>query len=92
MGNLFRPRVPEGVLGLSAPAFGFLAPAGTPKEVVSRLNAEFNAALKQPDLQKKLGDQGADPAGGTADQFAALIKDDIVRWGKVVKQSGARID
>jgi tripartite-type tricarboxylate transporter receptor subunit TctC len=72
--------------------FGFLAPAGTPKDVVARLNAEFNKALKQPDLQKKLGDQGADPAGGTPEQFAALIKDDIVRWGKVVKQSGARVD
>ena len=91
------PQVPtineSGYSGFDAVTwFGFLAPAGTPKEVVSRLNAEFNAALKQPDLQKKLGDQGADPAGGTADQFAALIKDDIVRWGKVVKQSGARVD
>lgn len=72
--------------------FGFLAPAGTPKDVIARLNSEFNKALKQPDLQKKLGDQGADPVGGTAEQFAALIKDDIGRWGQVVKQSGAKID
>lgn len=72
--------------------FGFLAPAGTPKDVVAKLNSEFNKALKQPDLQKKLGDQGADAVGGTPEQFAALIKDDIVRWGKVVKQSGAHVD
>ncbi|HXF47336.1 MAG TPA: tripartite tricarboxylate transporter substrate binding protein [Burkholderiaceae bacterium] len=72
--------------------FGFLAPAGTPKEIVAKLNAEFNKALQQPDLRKKLADQGAEPVGGTAEQFAALIRDDIVRWGKVVKESGARID
>ena len=72
--------------------FGFLAPAGTPREVVARLNAEFNKALKEPEMRKKLAAEGADPVGGTPEQFAALIKDDIVRWGKVVKESGARID
>jgi tripartite-type tricarboxylate transporter receptor subunit TctC len=72
--------------------FGFLAPAGTPKDVVARLNTEFNKALQQPDLVKKLGDEGAEVQGGTAEQFAALIKSDIVRWGKTVKESGARID
>ncbi len=72
--------------------FGILAPAGTPKEVVSRLNAEFNKALQLPDLRKKLGDEGADAAGGSSEQFAALIKDDMVRWGKVVKESGAKVD
>lgn len=91
------PQVPSinesGFKGFDAVTwFGFLAPAGTPKDVLSKLNTEFNAALKQPDLRKKLGDQGADPAGGTAEEFAALIKDDLVRWGQVVKQSGARID
>jgi tripartite-type tricarboxylate transporter receptor subunit TctC len=72
--------------------FGLLAPAGTPKDVVARLNAEFNKALQQPELRKKLGDEGADAAGGTPEQFAALIKDEATRWGKVVKESGARID
>ncbi len=72
--------------------FGLLAPAGTPKEVVERLNAEFNKALKQPELAKRLGDEGADVAGGTPEQFAALIRDDIPRWGKVVRESGAKVD
>jgi tripartite-type tricarboxylate transporter receptor subunit TctC len=72
--------------------FGFLAPAGTPKDVVTKLNTEFNKALQQPDLRKKLGDEGADAVGGTPEQFAALIKEEIPRWGKVVKDSGARID
>lgn len=72
--------------------FGLLAPAGTPKDVIAKLNAEFNKALQNPELRKKLGDEGADPAGGTAEQFAALIKDEIPRWGKVVKDSGAKVD
>lgn len=72
--------------------FGLLAPAGTPKEVVAKINAEFNKALKQTELAKRLGDEGADPLGGTPEQFAALIKDDIPRWGRVVKESGARVD
>lgn len=72
--------------------FGLLAPAGTPKDVIAKLNAEFNKALQQPELAKRLGDEGADPAGGTPEQFAALIKAEIPRWGKVVKESGARID
>jgi tripartite-type tricarboxylate transporter receptor subunit TctC len=72
--------------------FGLLAPAGTPKDVVAKLNAEFNKALKEPELAKRLGDEGADAAGGTPEQFAALIRDEIPRWGKVVKESGARID
>ena len=59
---------------------------------IAKLNAEFNKALQQPELRKRLGDEGADPAGGTPEQFAALIKDDIPRWGKVVKESGAKVD
>nr|WP_316639713.1 tripartite tricarboxylate transporter substrate binding protein [uncultured Roseateles sp.] len=72
--------------------FGFLAPAGTPKEIVTRLNAEFNKALLQADLRKRLGDEGADPLGGTPEQFAELIRDDFVRWGRTVKESGVRLD
>lgn len=72
--------------------FGFLAPAGTPKEIVTRLNAEFNKALQQPDLRKRLGEEGADPMGGTPEQFAELIREDIARWGKTVKESGVHLD
>jgi tripartite-type tricarboxylate transporter receptor subunit TctC len=91
------PQVPtineSGFSGFDAVTwFGLLAPAGTPKEVVTRLNAEFNKALQNPELRQKLGNEGADPAGGTPEQFAALIKDDIPRWGRVVKESGARVD
>ena len=72
--------------------FGVLGPANMPKDVVAKLNADFNKALKDADLQKKLSDQGADVAGSTPEQFATLIKDDIARWSKVVKESGAKVD
>jgi tripartite-type tricarboxylate transporter receptor subunit TctC len=91
------PNVPtineSGYKGFNAVTwFGLLAPAGTPKDIVARLNAEFNKALQQPALRKRLGDEGADPAGGTPEQFASLIKDDIPRWGRIVKDSGAKVD
>ncbi|WP_337877946.1 tripartite tricarboxylate transporter substrate binding protein [Caldimonas sp.] len=72
--------------------FGLLAPAGTPKEIITRLNAEFNKALQVPELKKRLSDEGADPVGGTPEQFAALIKDEIPRWGRIIVESGAKVD
>jgi tripartite-type tricarboxylate transporter receptor subunit TctC len=72
--------------------WGFLAPTGTPKDIVERLNTEFNKALQAPDLRKRLADGGADPLGGTPEQFAELIRSDIVTWGKTVKESGAQLD
>lgn len=72
--------------------FGILGPAKLPKDVVMKFNADINKALKDPDLAKKLGDQGADVSGTAPDKFATLIRDDIARWGKVVKESGAKVD
>jgi tripartite-type tricarboxylate transporter receptor subunit TctC len=72
--------------------FGILGPANLPKDVVAKLNADINKALKDPELEKKLGAQGADVAGSTPEQFSKLIHDDIARWGKIVKDSGAKID
>jgi tripartite-type tricarboxylate transporter receptor subunit TctC len=72
--------------------FGLLGPAGMPRDAVAKVNAEFNKALKLPDVAKRLASEGADPAGGTPEQFGALIKEEIPRWGKVVKDSGAKVD
>ncbi|HET6828610.1 MAG TPA: tripartite tricarboxylate transporter substrate binding protein [Ramlibacter sp.] len=72
--------------------FGILGPAKLPKDVVAKFNADINKALKDAELKKKLGDQGADVAGGTPEQFGKLIRDEAERWGKVVKESGAKID
>jgi tripartite-type tricarboxylate transporter receptor subunit TctC len=67
---------------------GFLAPAGTPKAVIARLNAEINAALKLPEVRAKLELAGVDIQGGTPEEYAALIKSDLAKWGKVVKDAG----
>jgi tripartite-type tricarboxylate transporter receptor subunit TctC len=72
--------------------FGIAGPANLPKEIVAKLNADINKALQAADLQKKLGDQGADVAGSTPDQFGKLIRDDMARWGKLVKESGAKVE
>ncbi|MEO8389367.1 MAG: tripartite tricarboxylate transporter substrate binding protein [Polaromonas sp.] len=91
------PQVPtvaeSGYKGFDAVTwFGIVGPAALPKEITKRLNAEINKALQAPDLQKKLGDQGAHIAGSTSEKFATLIREDIARWSKVVKESGAKID
>lgn len=91
------PQVPtvaeSGYKGFEAVTwFGILGPANLPKDVVAKFNADIQKALADAQLQKKLGDQGADVAGSSADQFGKLIRDDIVRWGRIVKESGAKVD
>jgi tripartite-type tricarboxylate transporter receptor subunit TctC len=88
------PTVAEsGVRGFEAATwFGFVAPAGTPPEIVNRLNAEIAKALQAADVRKKLSDQGADLMSGSPEQFGQLIKTDIARWAPVVKESGAKAD
>ena len=83
----------EGLKGFDATSwFGLLAPAGTPKEIIAKLNAASVAALATPDMRERLAAQGADPIGNSPDQFAAFIKAEIVKWAKIVKASGARVD
>jgi len=72
--------------------FGLLGPANLPRDIVAALNTETNKALKAEDLKKKLGDQGVDIMGGSAESFGKLIREDIAKWGKVVKESGAKVD
>jgi tripartite-type tricarboxylate transporter receptor subunit TctC len=85
------PTIAEaGVSGYEATSwFGLLAPAKTPAPVVAKLNASILKALADPDVKKKLLEQGAEPAGETPTQFAAFIASETVKWGKIVKQSGA---
>lgn len=85
--------VEQGYTGYEAsPWFGLVAPAGTPKAVIDRLQAEVNAALRQPDVVSRLTELGAEPAGGTPREFAALIKADAERLGRVIKEAGVRLD
>ena len=67
---------------------GFLAPAGTPKAIIARLNAEINAALKLTDVRAKLESAGIEIKGGAPQDYAALIQSDLAKWGKVIKEAG----
>jgi tripartite-type tricarboxylate transporter receptor subunit TctC len=72
--------------------FGLLAPAGTPPDVVSRLQAETATALKSPALRERMLSQGAIPSGMSSAAFARLIGTETRKWAKVVKASGARAE
>jgi len=72
--------------------FGVLAPAGTPASIVQQLNKAINEALKQPEVAEKLRSEGGDVLGGTPEQFDQLLRAEVPRWGKIVKDSGASLD
>ena len=82
-----------GVPGYEATAwFGILAPKGVPRNVAMRINGEVNKALAQPDVKEKLAQQGAVATPMTPEQFGAFIHNEVVKWGKVVKASGAKVE
>jgi tripartite-type tricarboxylate transporter receptor subunit TctC len=64
------------------------APAGTPKDVVQRLNAEVNKAIADPELRRNLGEQGVEFTGGTAEQAESFVRAEIERWAKIIKTRG----
>jgi tripartite-type tricarboxylate transporter receptor subunit TctC len=68
--------------------FGLLAPAATPREIVSRLHAETVRALQAADVKSRLSADGADPVGSTPEEFAAFLRSETAKWAKVVKQAG----
>jgi tripartite-type tricarboxylate transporter receptor subunit TctC len=72
--------------------FGLLAPAGTPAAVIGKLNSAIVKVLAQPDVRKRISDQGAEVYSETPEQFAAFIQAEGIKWGKVVRDSGASLD
>jgi len=87
------PTIAEaGVPGYEAGAwFGLLAPAGTPKPIVAQLSAESARILKLPDISKRISELGAEPVGSTPEQFAELIKTEIAKWAKVIKDANVEL-
>jgi tripartite-type tricarboxylate transporter receptor subunit TctC len=83
------PTIAESLPGYDAATWGgILAPAGTPKPVVLKLNAAMNAALKQEDVRSRLTGAGVEIQGGTPEQFGEVIKAEVDKWGRIVKAAG----
>ena len=87
------PTIGETIKGFgSTPWYGLFAPAGTPKALVAQLQAEVAKALDTADVRTKLGGVGCEPFKSNSEQFAALIKEDLPKWARIVKESGATVD
>ena len=87
------PTIGETIKGFGAtPWYGMFAPAGTPKEIVRVLQDEVAKALDIAEARDKLAVVGCEPFKGTSEQLATLVKDDLVRWSRIVKESGAKVD
>jgi tripartite-type tricarboxylate transporter receptor subunit TctC len=71
---------------------GYLAPAGTPRSAIARLNDEINRALKIPEVRQVLETAGIPPVGGTPEQFAEAIRTEVNQMAALVKASGARVE
>jgi len=72
--------------------FGVSAPAGTPREIIMKLHGEIVRIIKMPEVTDRIASEGADFVGNTPEEFTEFIRTEIVKWGKVVKLSGAKVD
>jgi tripartite-type tricarboxylate transporter receptor subunit TctC len=72
--------------------YGILTPAGTPRDIVTRLNAEWGKITAMPDTKEMMQSAGFEPMSGTPEQFGEFIKTEIVRWGKVIRDSNLNIE
>lgn len=87
------PAVAESLPGFDVSSWaGLVAPAGTPRSIVARLNAETVKVISSREMAERLSTEGAVPVGGTPEHFAAFIKAEVEKWGKAVKQAGVQLD
>ena len=83
----------ETVAGFNAvPWYGVLGPANLPRPILGKLNNEIARALAEPDMNQRFVAQGIDLQSSTPEQFGALIKSELVKWRKVVKDAAAKVD
>ena len=91
------PEVPvmkeAGVEGVEVTVwFGVLGPAGMPRDMVQALSQAIGKAARDPDMRKRLAEQGAEPVGSSAEEFSKIMKDEVAKWAEVVKVSGAKAE
>jgi len=71
---------------------GFVGPAGTPRPIVERLNRELNQIVEEPETRKRMADAGSEILKTTPEEFGTLIRNEFAKWGRVVRESGAKLD
>lgn len=82
-----------GIKGVDAGIWlGLFAPVGTPPAIIARLNAAVNQVLQMPDVKEKIANGGATAVGGTPEEFAAFVRTDYARWGRIVRESGVKLE
>ena len=87
------PALAETLPGFEAVAwYGVVAPPRTPRAIVDKINADINEALKSPEIAQRLPDFSAEPVGGTPQETAGYMREEIERWHKVIKAAGVRLD
>ena len=87
------PTLAETIPGLYANAwYGLFVPAGTPREIIVKLHGEIAKIMESAEMKDRMTGFGVETAPGTPDQLAVLMRDDLVRWAKIVKDSGAQLD
>ncbi len=72
--------------------YGLFAPAGVPREIVARINADVNRALKVADVRERIISTGGEPLGGSSEEFSAFIRSEVAKWGKTIKDAKIRFD
>lgn len=87
------PAIAETLPGYEASGwYGALAPAATPRELIAKINGDMNRAMRLPDVAQRLAGDGVEAVGATPEQFGNYLRQEIAKWGKVVKLSGAKAD
>jgi tripartite-type tricarboxylate transporter receptor subunit TctC len=87
------PTIAETIPGYAASGwYGAFAPASTPRDIIAKLNAEINRAMRQPDVTQRLAGDGVEAVNLTPDEFSIYLKQEIAKWGKIAKLSGTILD
>ena len=87
------PAIAETLPGFDITAwYGFMAPAGTPREIVTKIHDDSVTVIRRPDFLERLDKDGIEPVANTPEEFGAEIKTDLARWAKIVKAAGAKLD
>jgi tripartite-type tricarboxylate transporter receptor subunit TctC len=71
---------------------GILAPAGTPRDIVSLLSRQMQTAVNKPELRERFTQLGIDPAGTTPEQFSKFLRDEVDKWGKVIRAANVKVE